>query len=324
MPKLTFDPARDGFHFANDFVNLTVKLPGFGTIEAAGRCGGMAYAALDYWFSGRLPIPPNRTLPSDGTVMADYIYRRLFETYLVPSAINFVTWTLASDDENWFHKGVTKWSKEGEFPKLKTQLDQGNPQVLGLVKATDLKRIGDDHQVVCYGYEDDGAGNLCAYLWDNRYPDQEVRLETTPENPHWTLSVDSEDWRGLFIQGYAPKRPDFLHDGALLQDKGSQEISMIAGGAKFWITSPDELRAMGFSQDAVKQLGAGSLAYISDYPANGTLLKERSTDQIFVVRGGQKHPISAQAFEAKKFSRDAVRSVPDGALKGLPDGDPIG
>jgi hypothetical protein len=175
MPKADFEPARDGFHYPNAFVNVIAKLPGFGTIETGGRCGGMAYAALDYWFNGRLPIPAAQALPADGTIMADYVYRRLFDTYQVPSAINFITWTLAGDGENFFHKGVTRWTKEGEFPKLRAMIDQGKPQVLGLVKVTDLRQIGEDHQLVGYGYEDDGKGNLTAYVWDNRYPDVEAR-----------------------------------------------------------------------------------------------------------------------------------------------------
>ena len=148
MPKADFEPGRDGFHYPNAFVNVIAKLPGFGTIETGGRCGGMAYAALDYWFNGRLPIPAAQALPADGTIMADYVYRRLFDTYQVPSAINFITWTLAGDGENFFHKGVTRWTKEGEFPKLRAMIDQGKPQVLGLVKVTDLRQIGEDHQLV--------------------------------------------------------------------------------------------------------------------------------------------------------------------------------
>src|SRR2546430_3331951 len=224
MPKADFVPERDGFRFANEFVNVIAKLPGFGTIETGGRCGGMAYAALDYWFNGRLPIPATNALPADGTLMADYVYRRLFDTYLVPSAINFITWTLAGDTENFFHKGVTRWTKDGEFPKLRAMIDEGKPQVLGLVKVTDLRHIGDDHQVVGYGYEDDGKGNLCTYVWDNRYPDQEVRLTTSKNAPHWTLSAGDEDWRGWVIPGYAPRPPGVLPDGPPLPGEGSSAV----------------------------------------------------------------------------------------------------
>jgi hypothetical protein len=325
MPKADFEPARDGFHFPNAFVNVIAKLPGFGTIETGGRCGGMAYAALDYWFNGRLPIPAASALPADGTIMADYVYRRLFDTYLVPSAINFITWTLAGDGENFFHKGVTRWTKEGEFPKLRAMIDQGKPQVLGLVKVTDLRQIGEDHQVVGYGYEDDGKGNLCAYVWDNRYPDREVRLTTTAKAPHWRLSEGNEDWRGWFIQGYKPERPDFLADGALLQEKGASEMFIVAGGAKFAVPSVAELAALGHNPRQVRQVGAGSLAYVADVPVNGALLKERPQDQVYVIDSGRKRAIpDTQAFDAHGFSKDDVLTVPDGGLQAIPDGAPLG
>src|SRR5437016_11063136 len=42
--KLDFVPSRDGFHFSNNFTNHLLC-----GITTAGRCGGMAYAALDYY-----------------------------------------------------------------------------------------------------------------------------------------------------------------------------------------------------------------------------------------------------------------------------------
>jgi hypothetical protein len=325
MPKADFVPERDGFHFANEFVNVIAKFPGYGTLETAGRCGGMAYAALDYWFNGRLPVPAGAALPRDGTLLADYIYKRLLDTYLVPSAINFITWTLAGDEETFFHKGVTRWTKEGEFPKLRAMVDQGKPQVLGMVKVTDLRQIGQDHQVVAHGYEDDGKGNLVVYLWDNRYPDREVRLTTSAKRPHWTLSEGDEDWRGWFIQGYGPTRPDFLQDGALLRERETSAIHIVAGGAKFAVPSVAELGALGRNAREVRQVGEGSLAYVAGVPANGTLLKERSREQVYVIQDGTKHAItSTQAMDAHGFSKDDVFTVPEGALQAIPEGDPIG
>jgi hypothetical protein len=285
----------------------------------------MAFAALDYWFNGRLPIPADAALPRDGTLMADYIYERQIDTFQQKSAANFIAWTLVGDGESFFHKGVTRWTKEGEFPKLKSMVDKGKPQVLGLVKSTDMKAIGQDHQVVGYGYEDDGKGNLCAYVWDNRYPDREARLTTTAKRPHWTLSEGNEDWRGWFIQGYGPKRPDFLKDGVVLQEKGTKRYHLVAGGAKFAVGSVGELAALGHNPRQVGQIGANSLAYIADVPANGTLLKERSQEQVYVIQDGTKHAVtSTQAMDAHGFSKDDVLTVPDGGLDGIPEGDPIG
>src|SRR4029453_4758794 len=96
MPRTSFTPPQHGFHFGNDFVNRTATLPGFGEIETRGRCGGMAFAALDLYHAG-MAAPPDTTLPPDGHPLADYIYRRLLDSFLVPSAFQFLSWTLHAD-----------------------------------------------------------------------------------------------------------------------------------------------------------------------------------------------------------------------------------
>src|SRR5437763_33144 len=75
--KLDFVPGRDGFHFSNNFTNHLL----FG-ITTIGRCGGMAYAALDYYLAG-LPVPTHTAIdfgpsrvPADGTILADYLWWR--------------------------------------------------------------------------------------------------------------------------------------------------------------------------------------------------------------------------------------------------------
>ena len=49
MPTTTFDPAIHGFRFDNRFVNVVVSLPGVPKFRTKGRCGGLTYAALDYF-----------------------------------------------------------------------------------------------------------------------------------------------------------------------------------------------------------------------------------------------------------------------------------
>jgi hypothetical protein len=59
-------------------------------------------------------------------------------------------------------------------------------------------------------------------------------------------------------------------------------------------------------------------------PANGTLLKERTVEQVYVIEAGRKRALAdAQAFDAHGFSKDDVLTVPDGGMKAIPDGAPI-
>ena len=52
MPTTAFNSVEHGFRFANVFANSVVNIPSFGIkIDTYGRCGGMAFAALDHWYN---------------------------------------------------------------------------------------------------------------------------------------------------------------------------------------------------------------------------------------------------------------------------------
>jgi len=62
MPRTEFIPSRHGFDFANQYTNYLAL-----GITTHGRCGGMAYAALDY-YCHNTPIPPSQYDVSAHTV----------------------------------------------------------------------------------------------------------------------------------------------------------------------------------------------------------------------------------------------------------------
>ena len=75
MPKTTFDPKLHGFHFSNSDIKWTIGLHEAPLAEGKALCGGMAYAALDY-FIARSTIPPVVNAPVEGTPLHKYIYDR--------------------------------------------------------------------------------------------------------------------------------------------------------------------------------------------------------------------------------------------------------
>ena len=75
MPKTTFDPKLHGFHFSNNDIKWTIGLQEAPLAEGKALCGGMAYAALDY-FIARSTIPPVVNAPVEGTPLHKYIYDR--------------------------------------------------------------------------------------------------------------------------------------------------------------------------------------------------------------------------------------------------------
>ncbi|WP_338786163.1 MIR domain-containing protein [Metabacillus sp. FJAT-53654] len=212
--KLGFDPAVHGFLFRNKFVNNIANIPGYGQVKTQGRCGGMAFAALDYFLKG-IPVPKytgslfNGEVPPDGHWLADYLYSRLMDSFLVPSSIKYINWTVASDHSTVFGgKGVSRWTKEEEFPKLRSRIDSGKPVVLGMIDATNLGQIGsENHQVLAYGYEWHSKANIMkVFVYDNNTVGREVVLSSEPGNQHFD-ATNTDPWRGFFVVDYTQKNP---------------------------------------------------------------------------------------------------------------------
>ena len=199
MIKTDFTPMKHGFHFGNHFVDVMLKTP-FGKIQTRGRCGGMAYASLDFYYSNT-PIPPQ------GSALSDYIYRRSVNSIFTLSALKFLSWTAARDDGNF---KLLRKSKKIEFTKLKKSIDKGNPIVLGLISGSKGSGITKHHQVVAYGYDQPSKDTIVVYIYDSNSPNQEVVLESLTNSPHFKASNGSR-WRGFFVQNYKYKRPESIN-----------------------------------------------------------------------------------------------------------------
>jgi hypothetical protein len=200
--RVAFDPARDAFAFRNTFVNK-ISFAGIPIAETQGRCGGMAFAALDHWHAG-IPVPFTATLPPDGDPLADYIYARL-HTSMIDNWPRFLLFMHTPDHRTPLGGiGVSRTVREKEFPKLRALLEQGVPQPIGLTQARDLRDLTGDHQVVAYGYEQD-ATKTRIFIWDNRYGRREDVLEFTTRyvrNDRAVVQSDGSRWRGFFVERY--------------------------------------------------------------------------------------------------------------------------
>jgi hypothetical protein len=118
-----------------------------------------------------------------------------------------------------------------------------------------------------------------------------------------------------------PPASDVPQDGALLKEPSHPAVYVVFGGAKFYIPSEEEFLALGFAWDAIQVVPDGALVRIPDVPREGTLLRERSYPEVYVMQGGYKsHIPSWQRFEELGFSQGDIRLVPDGALARVPSG----
>jgi hypothetical protein len=216
VPTTGFIPSRHGFHFRNDFAGKRVIVPGFGEVPTRGRGGGMAFAALDYWYAG-LPVPTHRAedfesagVPHDGSRLSDYLYKRLFDSFAAWTARQFVTWALAADQPTWADPGVIARTRKEQLPRLRRAIDAGRPVVLGLVAASTLEDLAANHQAVAYAYDaDDLTGTTRIHVYDPDRLEQGVMLSIDGASPYLESSVAGERWRGFFVQDYLPERPPY-------------------------------------------------------------------------------------------------------------------
>ncbi len=211
MLKTDFMPLQHGFHFSNDFVNSIVNTP-FGKIESRGRCGGMAFAALDYYYA-KILLPthegkdfPNNMYAPDGSMLGDYIYKRSLHSLITPSALKFLQWTVTRNDGLF---SIARRTKLVEFPRLKRSIDKGRPVVLGLISGSRISEITKSHQVVAHGYDEPAEGEFVVYTYDSNSPNQEVIIESTEGNPYFNSS-NGRSWRGFFVQNYRFRRPVYV------------------------------------------------------------------------------------------------------------------
>jgi hypothetical protein len=318
--RVDFDPKTHGFAFANNFANK-VSILGIPVIETRGRCGGMAFAGLDYWHN-RLSVPINVTLPVDGTPVADYIYWRLIDSIRDNWPMYFRFMRTPDHPTVIDGIGVARATREEQFPKLKALLDAGVPQPLGLVQSRDIAQFGNDHQVVAYGYEQTGDETRI-FVWDSNYPLTETTLGFRTDYDPDDRAVhhgNGSDWRGFFVSGYAPQMPNYLQRGRLLREQSDGRIYVIYGGGKSWIPNPVEFEATGYRWSDVVTYPDDSLAHVADLPGDRTVIRSYDAANVYVTYGRAKFWITdPSALTALGFSRGDVAVSPTNSLFSVGD-----
>jgi hypothetical protein len=260
MPKTNFRPDTHGFAFINVWSfdpqelaqmqsimhdstgsassSLTSSLSSFvsplvqsimqtlvGSAEPVnyGLCGGMAFAALDY-FKQNKKLPRGRDIndqprqdTTDGKTLRDYLWRRQLES-MGPNFPLLIMWM------GMLHLNVpfagTGWLLERtreEWDKLKAHINNGNPWPICLI-GTSTSPF-DNHQVLAYGYEDPGDGTGIVYLYDMNCPEKEHR--TLLDFRGHELNADEScpntnrgPLRGFLCEVYRPTTPPDIREDA--------------------------------------------------------------------------------------------------------------
>jgi len=167
-----------------------------------GLCGGMVFTTRDY-FEARKTPPPDNTAPSSGPLF-DYLVKRLFDSFnlpLGPTKYMFLMNPTLPDHETWASKiGMAPHGRawvmiKEEWPKIKSDIDNGRLSPLGLIeiKSLDPFQMGHNHQVLVYGYDLNG-NDLVMHIYDPNAPnDDNITMSLNIGNPDHTTSVNYRD-----------------------------------------------------------------------------------------------------------------------------------
>jgi hypothetical protein len=227
QPPAGFLPSRHGLAFSNSWPSapaVSLATP-FGTIgigdAARGLCGGMVFAALDYWHA---QAAPPQARPAPGTPLFRFIVRRLVDSWRIPAGVaRYYRWMNLPDGNDTFsvlgksfpgRPGVSRRTIERQWPQVKARLDGGQPAALGLVTVAtaDPRRLGQNHQVLAYGYRLAGSEVTMQVYDPNTGQDDGVHIRFAASAPDGAATFAHNiniGWpvRGFFLTGYSPAAP---------------------------------------------------------------------------------------------------------------------
>jgi len=225
--RAKFFASHNGFAFTNSWPKepaVVLDTP-FGPINigdaSKGLCGGMAFAALDYWYADRIP-PTDR--PDQGSDLYGFLVRRIVDSWHVPAGVaQYFQWMNLPDADNGFdvfgrhvvtQRGLAWRTVTQQWPLIKNDLDDDLPSPLGIVTvhSAQIKDLGLNHQVLAYAYTINGPV-ITVDVYDpnsGQNDDVTISFDTSAPTQRTTFTHTigiSHPVRGFFRTAYAPVVP---------------------------------------------------------------------------------------------------------------------
>jgi hypothetical protein len=230
-----FQPSVNGLHFINSFpheAELSVDLPGIGSLgigdASNGLCGGMAFTVRDVFQTPGMKPVATTTLPAAGSPLYRYIVDRLIASFDIPNLgfLRYYEWMMTPDaDAGWppllLRRGIAWKTIVEEWPaRIRPELDAGRLCSLGLVTVagSNPAELGQNHQVLAYGYDLDASGNLKVLLYDPNTPvdaADQVSISLNLNDPSHATPMKhnvaiAHPIRGFFRTDYGYRNPTGL------------------------------------------------------------------------------------------------------------------
>jgi hypothetical protein len=192
MSVTSFSPEKHGFRFSNNDIEWS-----FGPFSGKTLCGGLSYAAMDYFNYG-MCIPQVSTAPPEGTVLQKYVYDRQMTAHgnTIPDFASAYT----TPFPDLVKKSIPL------VPKLDALLSTIGPTIICLTG------IAKGHHVVAIGCTPGAFPEI--QMYDSNFPTMVSKLKLMQASAtlqRWKHSVSGEFWYGFFIDsGYSKKLPPAL------------------------------------------------------------------------------------------------------------------
>jgi hypothetical protein len=222
-----FVPSENGFAFTNAWPSepaIVLPTP-LGKIDIgnadAGLCGGMVFAALDYWHAG-VAAPTGQ--PAPGAPLYSFIVRRLVDSWNLPAGVaQYFHWMCLPDGDSGFdmfgrhvltERGISWRTIEVQWPQIRSDLDAGRPVAPGIVTVAPAhpRDLAQNHQVLAASYSLAGPV-VTVQVYDpnqGRRDDVWISFDTgAPTRPtvfRHNLGLGKEPVRGFFRTAYAPAK----------------------------------------------------------------------------------------------------------------------
>jgi hypothetical protein len=280
-PRLVYAAAE------KESTRLLRKMTRSCNLATYGLCGGMAFAALDYW--GKNWVVPRGIGPNDqpqrttasGAALRNYIWARFIGS-LQENVATFLEWMLVlhfpcGPGASWLRDQT--WA---QFQILKKRIDYGVPVAIGLIGTT--TNPFNNHQVLVYGYAQHSRHRFSLFMYDSNHPNVEAttildfsgaQLSALEEYP----SAARGPLRGVFCERYFPATPPaavVLRSGLTVRPKRRRVnepllVSFTAANIGYHASPPPQLVALGDENNVVAEPTKQTIAEGRDRCLSGNL-----------------------------------------------------
>lgn len=128
------------------------------------------------------------------------------------------------------------------------------------------------------------------------------------------------EWKIKYMAVRPDGPPHSLPDGCAVQEEGGNAVYVMCGGAAFGVTDMQDFQLLGLTDlGVVRQLPAGGLDALREWPVDGSIFRLLGSNEVTVVVGGARLPVATPT-ELSRINVESRRLVvlPADAADGMP------